>query len=588
MTTRTHSPAVPDGQNVRAAEPAKTVPARLRSVRVLLVFFVALCLCVPPAGWGAERAPGKAAVASAHPLASQAGLDVLERGGNAFDAAVAVAAALAVVEPNASGLGAGGFILIHRASDGRDSMIDAREKAPGAATRDMFLDAHGKPVPGLSTQSALAAGIPGEPAGLGLLAAKYGRLPLKASLQPAIRLARAGFPVYERLQEGIRGKLAVLRRSPDAARIFLDDDEVPALGYVIKQPELARTLELLADKGVDAYYQGAFARRLVAGVHKLGGIWTEQDLEDYRAVEREPIVGEYHGARIISASPPASGGIALVEALNILEPYDLGSMDAVTRIHVIVEAMRRMHRDRALYLGDPDFVGVPTDMLTSKFYAAGQRTSLRLDRATPSEMLPSDAINAAHGTHTTHYSIIDKDGNRVATTITLNLWFGSGLMVPGTGILLNNQMDDFSIKPGTPNAYQLIGAEANAIAPGKRPLSSSTPTFVESDRGVMIVGTPGGSRIIGMVLLATLDFMAGRSAEEIVSTPRFHHQYYPDVISYEPDAFTSGQVQALSDRGHKLREGRKWGNLEVVTWDYATGDVEAASDPRGEGKGLVY
>ncbi len=557
-------------------------------MRIALVAVVSFVLAAPLVAASAERAPGKAAIASAHPLASQAGLDILAKGGNAFDAAVAVAAALAVVEPNSSGLGGGGFILIHRASDGLNSMIDARETAPGAATRDMYLDAQGNIVPRLSTDSALAAGIPGEPAGLGLLATKYGRLPLKTSLQPAIHLARAGFPLYERLQDGIRGKQEFIKRSPDAARIFLKNGEVPPIGYLIKQPDLARTFQLIADKGAEAFYKGPFAQKLAAGVRKLGGIWSEQDLADYKAVERAPIIGQYHGARIISSSPPASGGIALVDALNILEVYDLKAADPVTRIHLVVEAMRRMHRDRALYLGDPDFVSIPVERLTNKYYADGQRTSLRLDRATPSEMLPSDAIQATQGAHTTHYSILDKDGNRVATTITINLWLGTGLMVPGTGVLLNNEMDDFSSKPGTPNAFHLIGADANAIAPGKRPLSSSTPTFVESDRGVMIVGSPGGSYITGMSLLATLDFMDGMSAAQIASAPRFHHQYFPDVLQYEPDAFTPEQVKALEARGHKLRQGRQWGNLQVVTWDYATGAVEAASDPRGEGKGLVY
>ncbi len=536
----------------------------------------------------AERAPGKAAIASAHPLASQAGQEMLARGGNAFDAAVAVAAALAVVEPNASGLGAGGFFLLHRASDGLDTLIDAREKAPAAATRDMFLDSAGKPVPKLSTQSALAAGIPGEPAGLALLAEKYGKLPLKVLLQPAIKLAREGFPLYPRLLGGIRYKKDLFRRSPELSQLYLHKGEVPELGFVIKQPQLARSLQLIADKGVGEFYRGSLGRTLVREVRKLGGIWTEEDLADYRAIERQPIVGHYHGARIVSASPPASGGIALVDALNILEGYDLARLDTVTRKHLVVEAMRRAHRDRAIYLGDPDFVKVPIEMLTSPFYAQGQRTSLRLDRATPSEMLPSEAIDAQQGAHTTHFSLMDREGNRVAVTITLNLWFGSGLVVPGTGILLNNQMDDFSIKAGTPNAYQLIGAEANAIAPGKRPLSSSTPTFVESPRGLMIAGSPGGSYIIGMVLLATLDFMDGKSAMDIVSAPRFHHQYSPDVITYESGAFTDAEKAGLTARGHKLNEGERWGNLQVVTWDYATGKVEAAADPRGNGEGLVY
>jgi gamma-glutamyltranspeptidase / glutathione hydrolase len=559
------------------------------ALRAILVSFVAFFFVAALPATAAEKAPGKAAIASAHPLASQAGLEILEKGGNAFDAAVAVAGALAVVEPSGSGLGGGGFILVHRASDSLNVMIDAREKAPAAATRDMYLGPDGKPVPRLSTDSALAAGIPGEPAGLALLAQKYGKLPLKTSLQPAIRLAREGFPLYERLRNIIENKQAALKRTPDAARVYLTKSgEVPANGYAIKQPDLARSLELFAKDGADGYYKGAFAKKLADGVRKLGGIWTEQDLADYRAVERAPIVGTYHGARVISAAPPASGGIALVDALNILESYDLKALDPVTRVHLVVEAMRRMHRDRALYLGDPDFVKVPVEMLTDKHYAQGQRTSLRMDRATPSEVLPSAAIDATQGQHTTHFSVIDRDGNRVGMTITLNLLLGSGLMVPGTGILLNNQMDDFSIKAGTPNAYQLIGADANAIAPGKRPLSSSTPTFIESDRGVMVLGSPGGSLITGMVLLATLDFMNGKSAKDIVSAPRIHHQYYPDVISYEPGALSAEQAKALTDRGHKLREGRRWGNLQVVLWNYATGEVEAASDPRGVGAGLVY
>jgi len=513
---------------------------------------------------------------------------MLAAGGNAFDAAVAVAATLAVVEPSGSGIAGGGFILLHRASDGLNIMIDARERAPAAATRDMYLDAQGNPVTKLSLEGALAAGIPGEPAGLALLAKKYGRLPLKTSLQPAIHLARDGFPLYPKLYDSIRGKQDTFKRSHESRRVFLlKNGDVPPVGHLIKQSDLARTLQVLADKGDDAFYKGVFARKLARGVRRLGGIWTEQDLAEYRAVERAPITGTYRGARIISASPPASGGIALVEALNILEAYDLSSFDSATRKHVIVEAMRRMHRDRASSLGDPDFVSVPVERLTHKFYADGQRASLRLDRATPSEMLPSEAISASHGTHTTHFSILDRDGNRVAATLTLNTGFGTGIIAPGTGLLLNNEMDDFSVKPGAPNVYNLIGAEENAIAPGKRPLSSSSPSFIETEHGLMIVGSPGGSYIIGMVLLATLDFMDGRSAFEIVSAPRIHHQYYPDVLSYEPGALNEQERAALSVRGHQLKEGGPWGNMQVVTWDYGSGKVEAAADPRGAGEGKV-
>jgi gamma-glutamyltranspeptidase / glutathione hydrolase len=566
---------------------SRTPLARRARVALGRVFAFSVLIVVAAAS-AAERGPGRAAIASAHPLATAAGHQILEEGGNAFDAAVAVAAALAVVEPNGSGLGGGGFFLLHRASDGLDVMIDAREKAPGASTRDMFLDKDGNPVRGLSTDSALAAGIPGEPAGLGLLARKYGKLPLAKSLEPAIRLAREGFPVYERLQGGLRFKQSVLARQPQTASVFLANGEVPPIGYLIKQPDLARTLELLAHEGTGAFYHGAFAQRLAAGVRELGGIWTEQDLASYAAIERKPIIGRYRGARIVSASPPSSGGIALVNALHILQGYDLDKLDSATRKHLVIESMRRMHRDRAIYLGDSDFVPVPVERLTSNFYADGQRTSIRLDRATPSDALaPADM--SPQGPHTTHFSVLDAAGNRVAVTITINLWLGSGLMVPGTGVLLNNEMDDFSIKAGTPNAYRLVGAEANSIAPGKRMLSSSTPTFVEAPRGVMIVGSPGGSYITGMVLLATLDFLDGKTASEIVSAPRFHHQYLPDVVQYESGAFSAEERAALEKRGHNLEEAqRRWGNMEVVTWDYATGKVEAASDPRGDGEGRVY
>jgi gamma-glutamyltranspeptidase/glutathione hydrolase len=564
----------------------------LRALRVLAFSFIAVfassLIAAAPATKIPAKGPGKAAIASAYPLASEAGHQILAKGGNAFDAAVAVAAALAVVEPSSSGLGGGGFFLVRRASDGQEIMIDLREMAPGAATRDMYLDKDGNVIPGLSRDSALAAGIPGEPAGMAHLARKYGKLPLATSLQPAIELARDGFPLYERLRGGMNFKKAAFLKTPDAARVFLVDGEVPPLGHVIRQPDLAATLENFAAKGAEGFYKGPFAKKLVAGVRELGGNWTEQDLANYKIVERPPVVGQYRGARIVSGSPPASGGIALINALNILEGFDLAKVDKVTRTHLVVEAMRRVHRDRAVYLGDPDFVQIPVARLTDPDYAAGQRASIRMDRAMPSALLPGVEAPPP-GPSTTHFSVIDRHGNMVAATITLNFFFGSGLMIPGTGILLNNQMDDFSAKPGVPNGFQLIGGDANAIAPGKRPLSSSTPTFVEGPDGLMILGSPGGSYIPGMVLLGTLNFMEGRSAQEIVAAPRFHHQFSPDVLQFESDALSPEDRKALEARGHTLREGtRRWGNMQVVTWDFRSGKVEAASDPRGAGVGLVY
>jgi gamma-glutamyltranspeptidase/glutathione hydrolase len=552
---------------------------------MLLMPLLVLVAVVAPA---AERAPGTAAVASAHPLATEAGNEVLRAGGNAFDAAVAVSAALMVVEPSGSGLLGGGMFLLHRASDGRNVVIDAREVAPRKATRDMYLDAAGNPVRGASTTTALAAGVPGEAAGLAHMQSRYGKLKLAQTLAPAIRLARDGFDMYPRLRAGVTGKRAQLTKSTEAAAIWFPDGEPLALGARVKQPQLAATLETIAKEGIDAFYRGSIAKQLVANVQKMGGIWTAEDLANYKIIEREPVVGHYRGATVISVPPPSSGGVALMEALNILSGYDLAKVDAVTRKHLIIEAMRRMHRDRAVFLGDPAFTDVPVKRLTSVDYAAGLRTSIRMDRATPSASLESAPESAAAGMDTTHFSVLDKDGNRVAGTITLNSGFGSGLMVDGTGLLLNNQMDDFSVKPGVPNIYGLIGASANAIEPGKRMLSSITPTFVESPRGYMIVGSPGGSLITGMVLLATLNWIDGMDAKQIVAAPRIHHQYQPDTLTYETAALTVEEVAELKRRGHELRARDSYGNLQVVLFDAATGKVTSASDPRGVGTEGLY
>lgn len=531
----------------------------------------------------------QAAIASAYPLASQAGQEILKEGGNAFDAAVAVAAALAVVEPTSSGLGGGGFFLLHRQSDGFETMVDAREKAPGAASRDMYLDKAGNEIPNSSTSGPLSSAIPGEPAALEYLARKYGKLPLKQSLQPAIRLAREGFPLYLRLQFAIKSKHDTLARSSDAAKVFLTaDGNVPEIGAVIKQPELAQTLEAIAAQGAKGFYEGRVAQNLVAGVRAGGGIWTLEDLKNYRVVERKPLIGEYHGARIVTASPPSSGGIAVLDSLNILAGFDFHDFDSATRKHLIIEAMRRAYRDRAIYLGDPDFIKMPLQQLASIDYAAGQRSSIRADKAMPSDLLPG-IESEPKGMNTTHFSVLDAEGNRAAVTITVNLFFGSGYMPAGTGVLLNDEMDDFSTKPGRPNAFGLIGNTANSIAPNKRSLSSMSPTFVETKKGLMIIGSPGGSTIISQVLLGVLNYMDGMNAASIVKYPHYHHQYLPDQVLYEPGALSDAEIAELQSMGHKLQLGnRQWGNMQVITWDFASGKVDAASDPRGEGEGLVY
>lgn len=552
----------------------------------MLIRVFALWLLLP--GAAVAITPQHAAIASAHPLVNAAGYEVLEAGGNAFDAAVAVSAALAVVEPNASGLGGGGFWLLHRAEDGFEVMVDGRERAPLASSATMFLDSAGEPVPGLSRATALASGIPGEPAAFVHIAREYGRLPLARSLAPAIRLARQGFPMYPRLQGGLKFKQQQLA-SNHAGTVFLINGQVPELGQVIRNPELADALELLATHGREGFYAGQQARKLVDGIRALGGIWTLKDLADYQVVERAPIKSRYGDVTITGAPPPSAGGVAVANALNILEPYKLPGLDSVTRTHVMVEAMRRAFRDRGQYLGDPDFVTAPVQRLIHPYYADGQRAGIRLDKATPSTSLPGLSPWRPMGNDTTHFSILDADGNRVSATMSLNFWFGNGIMLPGTGVVLNNEMDDFSVKPGVPDGFQLVGYDANSIAPGKRMLSSMAPTWAESDKGLVILGTPGGSRIISMVLQGVLAWAEGANASQIASLPRFHHQYLPDLISYEEDTFSEAQIKALEAMGHTLKPvGRRYGNMEVITWDYASGEVQAASDPRGDGEGRVY
>ncbi len=532
----------------------------------------------------AQAAP--VAIASADPQATAAGIAVLEQGGNAFDAAVAVSATLAVVEPFSSGLGGGGFWLLYRARDDHDVMIDGRETAPHAAHARMYQDARGEVVPGLSIDGALAAAIPGAPAALVHLAERYGRLPLAVSLAPAIAAARDGFVVTPHYRRLARFRLPSLRASPAAAAVFLDDGEVSALGSRIRQPALADTLERLAAHGRAGFYEGELATRLVEGVHAAGGIWTLADLRDYRVIERAPLRGEYRGARIVTAPPPSAGGVALLTMLNTLATGESPPSPLFGK-HLLIESMRRAYRDRAEFLGDPDFVPVPVALLTSRAHALQLRQSIRLDAATPSAALPPVAVNDS-GRHTTHFSIQDQDGNRVAATLSINYPFGSGFMPPGTGVLLNDEMDDFSVKAGAPNVYGLIGSRANAIAPGKRMLSSMTPTFVDTGDRVAILGTPGGSRIITMVLHALLGVVDGRSAEEIVRQPRFHHQYLPDVVQFEAGALSWRERRQLRRLGHTLKKlDDPYGNMQVVIFDRRSGQLEAASDPRGEGAARV-
>ena len=547
-----------------------------------LYTFVFALVAVAANAQAAEPAakPGRAAIASAHKLATAAGFEALAQGGNAFDAAVAVAATLSVVEPQSSGIGGGGMFLLHRASDGKDIFVDARETAPAAVNSKDYLAANGDLDKDHSLNGPLSAAIPGEPAGLVWLAEHYGKLPLAKSMAPAIRIAREGFAIDKRFSDEVRYRKPIFERYPASVALFLDKGEVPAVGWVFKNPDIAKTLELIAAKGNDGFYHGDFAAKLVNGVKAKGGRWSLADLANYQVKEREPISFKYRDWQIVTAPPPSSGGIAIQEMLNILSGYDLAKLDRVHRVHLIVEAMRRAYRDRAQYLGDPDFVKMPLDDLSSPQYAAGLRATIHPEKATPSDLLPP-YMTPPQGPHTTHFSIIDKDGNRVAATQTVNFVFGAGMVVPGTGFLLNDEMDDFALVAGKPNVYGVVGTDANAPAAGRRPLSSMSPSFVVGEDRIGVIGTPGGSRIITMVLEGILAFIDGETPEKFVSNPRYHHQYLPDVISVEKGAFSADEVKGLEAMGHKVSESeRTWGFMNAVSWDRKSGELHAGTDPR--------
>ncbi|HYH40604.1 MAG TPA: gamma-glutamyltransferase, partial [Burkholderiales bacterium] len=510
----------------------KDTAVALRVAR--LIFIVTLYLGVQ--GCATQQT---SAIASAHPLATAAGQAILDRGGNAFDAAIAVAAALAVVEPYSSGLGGGGFFLVHRASDAHEVMIDARETAPSGVTPAHYFDSQGRPIPGATTRGGTAAAIPGLPAGLSHLAQRYGRLPLAESFAGAVALARDGFPVDPRFVLMAKRRESFLRSGVNT-RGFLDGDKAPEAGYILRQPDLAATFERIARDGAAGFYEGPIAAALVAGVNGAGGAWRASDLSGYKVVEREPVRFKYRGASITAAALPSAGGIALAQALGMLERFPLERVGAPDTDHVVVEALRRAFRDRARHLGDSDFVPVPVATLLAPDYIRKSGSNIDRARATPSTTLgPVETVR--HGSaSTTHLSVVDAEGNRVAATLTINLTFGAGLVPTGTGVLLNNEMDDFSLRPDLPNAFRLRGGGANGIEPGKRPLSSMTPVFVQDDKGVLVVGAPGGSRIVSQVLLAILEYLRVPEVDlaRLVAAPRYHHQYWPDVVEIEPEGFS--------------------------------------------------
>lgn len=548
---------------------------KTRILIVLLIFSSLFCVTVVSAG--------STAIVSANRLATEAGETIIQQGGNAFDAAVAVTAALAVVEPYASGLGGGGFWLLHHAPDKRDIMIDGRETAPGKSSEGMYLDEENKPIRGASLNGPTAAGIPGTPAAMAHIAEHYGNLTLAKSLMPAIKLARDGFQIDARFASAIKNHQTKLRRYPTTARIFLQAEAAPAAGTILRQPQLAETLAALAKDGFNGFYRGWVAQEMIQSVIQSGGIWKYKDLSQYRVVEREPVKFTYRDAYITTVALPSAGGVSLAQALNILESYSLSALNQADKSHLIVEALRYAYRDRINYLGDSDFADVPEQKLMSKSYARKRADQITLDRASSSQLDNAEEI-VVEGAETTHFSIIDKDGNRVAATMSINTFFGSGFVAGKTGVLLNNEMDDFSIGGNVPNVYGLYGGKANSIAPGKRPLSSMSPTFVENNKGILILGTPGGSRIISMVLLAIVDYVDNQQTNpvKLVSNPRFHHQYLPDRIEIESNTFDKEWIARLVKKGHDVQSmERRWGNMQLIFFDKQSRQSYTANDPRG-------
>ena len=522
-------------------------------------------------------------IASSSGIATSAGLDVLKHGGNAVDAAVAVALALAVTHPSAGNLGGGGFMLI-RMADGRAAAIDYRETAPRKASHDMYLGQDGKLLPQLSTEGYLASGVPGTVSGLSLALSKFGRISWADAIEPARKLASDGFPVSYSLAAGLRGSHAV-GAFPEGKRIFQRDGKFYQEGEILRQPELAATLQRLQSQGPREFYEGRTAQLIAADMREHGGLITTEDLKNYRAVSREPLKNSYRGYELLSMPPPSSGGIALFEMLNMLEGFPMASMgfDSSEKDHVMIEAMRRAFADRAEFLGDTDFVRVPVSGLISKQYAAELVKTIDPARATPSTAIGHGQPIRDEPPQTTHFTVVDADGNVVVNTYTLNGSFGSGVVVRGAGFYLNNEMDDFAAKPGVPNMYGLIQGEANSVAPDKRPLSAMTPTLVLKDgKLILAVGSPGGPTIINTVLQVILNVLEYRmNIQQAVNAPRLHHQWKPDVVAFEPFGISEDVRKALEKMGHQFADRAEYmGDAEAVTIDQENGMRWGASDPR--------
>lgn len=526
-------------------------------------------------------------VSSADEYASQVGIEILKKGGNAIDAAVGVGFALAVTYPGAGNIGGGGFMLIHL-KDGKNISIDYREKAPIAAFKNMYLDSNGNVVDGLSTTGHLAGGVPGSVAGLLYALEHYGTMSRQQVMQYAIDLAENGFKIHKRLAENLNSQQKEFQRFPSTMEIFGGHFKE---GQLLIQKDLAKTLRRISEQGKDGFYKGETADLISEEMRTGYGIVTKSDLESYEAKERTPLVGSYRGYEVISMPPPSSGGICLLYLLNILENYDIKSLGfhSAETVNFMTEAMRRVYADRSQYMGDPDFVQVPSDVLISKDYAKQRMTDFEQNKAGNSKDIQPGNITKKESTETTHYCVVDKDGNLVSTTTTINDNFGSKLVIKGAGFFWNNEMDDFVSKPGAPNMYGLVGSEANSIAPQKRMLSSMTPTIIMKDnKPFMVVGSPGGGRIITSVLqtiINVIDF--NMSIADAIDAPRFHHQWLPDEIQIEKDVFNGDIKSSLKKMGYSLKEIPEFGRVEGILFK-DDGSFTGHSDRRGYGKAIGY
>ena len=534
----------------------------------------------------------KGMVVSSDSLATQIGVDILKNGGNAVDAAVTIGFVMAVTQPRAGNIGGGGFMLIHSAETSKIAAIDYREKAPAKAYSRMFLDKDGKVDANISRFSHLSAGVPGTVAGLTLALEKYGTLSLADTLAPAIKLAEKGFTVTPGFSNSIKAQAKRLKKWDSTGKVFFKSDGSyyePGDNFI--QNDLAKTLKAIARNGANAFYRGEIAELIVKEMQSHNGLITKNDLSNYRPTERKPVHGTYRGHDVYSMSPPSSGGIHIVQILNILEGYDISALghNSAAAIHLMTEAMKRAYADRSKYLGDPDFVKVPIKGLTSKEYAAKLRSKIDRSKASISREISPGTPGDFESDETTHFSVVDKDGNVVSNTYTVNFSFGSGIIVKDAGFLLNNEMDDFSAKPGVPNAYGLVGGKANSIAPNKRMLSSMSPTIILKDgKPYIVTGSPGGSRIITTTLQVIMNVIDhNMNIQEAVNAPRIHHQWLPDETRIE-EGISPDTINILKEMGHTVSVKRTMGAASSILMDNKNGFYYGASDPRRKGLALGY